>query len=144
MANTATSTWVSTVPIGETGIAGGQYIFETSFDLTGFDEDAVTIFGKFAADNSVDEVYLNGNLVAGVSGGGFTFWTPFTLDDGLQAGVNTLTFLFTNAPGAPPADNPGGFRLEMNGFAVVPEPSSVMLGLVGALGLGLIARRRSK
>ena len=141
LANTASSTWVSTVPVGETGIAPGQYIFETSFDLTGFDDTSILVLGKFAADNQVDEVYLNGNLVAGLTGGGFSSWTPFNLTSGFQPGVNNLTFLFTNAP---PGDNPGGFRLEMSGFAVVPEPSSIALCGIGLAGLALIARRRSR
>jgi hypothetical protein len=142
LANSSASTWISTIPDGAANVAAGQYIFTTSFDLSGFIPSTALIDARFSADNVVDQIFLNDVQLPGVGGGSYDGWTPFKMTSGFVPGVNTLTVLFTNAG---PGDNPGGFRLEMNGVAVrVPEPSSIVLCALGFAGLAAVYRRRRK
>jgi hypothetical protein len=144
LANGPTSNWISVVPDGTTNIAAGTYIFETTFDLTGMDESTAIVTGDFASDNTVTDVLLNG-VSAGIAGGGFTATTPFTFTSGFVPGMNSLIFVMENLPQpAPnPPENPGGFRVNLSGTAVVPEPSSVVLAVVGAAAF-FVCRRRAK
>lgn len=136
------SSWISTTALGTTNIPEGPYVFETSFTIpANLDPTSAIILGRFAADNQIDEVYLNG-LPLGISYSGFSALTDFTIDGGFVSGTNTLTVLVSNFG---PGDNPGGFRMEFDGFAYqIPEPSTlalVALALGGALVAGWRGRR---
>lgn len=69
----------------------------------------------------------------------FRSFSSFTITGGFVAGVNTLDFVVTDT------GNPGA--LNVNSLvgtvtAAVPEPSAIVLMLVG--GIGVLARRRIK
>jgi hypothetical protein len=134
---TAGSSFISVVPAGTTGIPGGQYTYETTFDLTGFDEKTFELAMRITADDSA-EVFLNGNAT-GITHSGFgSFSDVFYLTDGFQAGLNNLSIVLTNG-----GDNPGGLRVELTGFGQVPEPASMLVwGLMGAAFAGYTWRKR--
>jgi hypothetical protein len=132
------SSWISTVADGQAPILATQYVFETTFTIAAnLDPSTAIILGRMAADNVVDEVFLNG-VPLGISHVGFDTMVDFTIDSGFVSGTNTLTVLMSNLP----PDGPGGFRMELDGFASIPEPSSVVLMGLAGLGLAVVARRR--
>ena len=137
-ANT-TSTWIA--PTTNTNDLGGNYTYQTSFDLTGLDPSTFTIDGQFSVDDGLSDILLNGQST-GVNGAGFGGWTAFSLNslsgNGFNSGANTLEFLVNNG-----GNNPTGLRVEfldVNG-TLIPEPSgAILLALGGAL---LLRRRRN-
>jgi len=56
------SQWVS-MANWRTAKANSVYTFQTTFDLTGYDLDTIQLFGRFLADNGIQEVRVNGNPV---------------------------------------------------------------------------------
>ena len=134
------SAWIG--PNSDAALDGpaGNYDYRTTFSLTGFDAATASIVGRFAADDS-GIVLLNGIAVTGVQSLGFSSFTPFTIDRGFVAGINTLDFVVNNGGG------PTGLRAEMTGTAnasAVPEPSTLaVLALpAGLAGLLTLKRRR--
>jgi len=119
----------------------GDYIYRTTFDLTGFNLSTVVINGQYATDNS-GFIRLNGNVVGPSSPFvGYDHWTSFSLNSGFTSGINTLDFVVNNGGG------PTGLRVEMTGtgdvLSAVPAPPAVALFAVGLVGLaGFRAVRR--
>jgi hypothetical protein len=96
VANTAVSKWIG--PRGDTaGAAGGDYAYEVSFDLTGFDPSTVFLLGAWATDNVGMDVLLNGHSTGLLNGNQFASWTELTLTSGFVAGRNTVRFVVNNA-----------------------------------------------
>lgn len=128
------STWLS--PAGDTTGAEGDFNYSISFDLTGMDPASAEIQGRFAVDNDATFL-LNGNAT-GISGSGFGTFLPFSLTSGFQPGLNTLTVISHNGPGA----GPTGLRVEFDSASVmpIPEPGVSLLGLLATAGL--LRRRR--
>ena len=94
--NSDQSKWIG--PRFETsGAAGGDYTYQTTFDLTGFDPNTVVLLGGWATDNLGTDIKLNGNSTGLLNGTQFGALTPFTITTGFQAGVNTLEFLVNNS-----------------------------------------------
>ena len=94
LANGGNSQWVGVTADGTANVAGGQYTFRTSFDLTGKDHNSAEIDLRLAADNVIDDVLLNG-VSTGISYTGFNVLSSlFNINTGFAAGVNTLDFLF--------------------------------------------------
>jgi len=56
-------------------------------------------------------------------------------DDGIALNVGPSTFLFGNG---------GGISTIIDGTIVVPEPSSVVLSLLGIAGFGVVAIRKRR
>ena len=121
LANTATSQWIGPAA----GAAVGTYSYQVRFYLPCTQN--VQITGRWAVDNE-GGIYLNGNSspVASLTGylqSNFTQWHPFTINSGLVAGFNTLTFNVTNA------DNVTALRVELAGTAncCCPPTNTVVL-----------------
>lgn len=125
-------------------IEDGFYNYSISFDLTGFVPGSASFNGRFAADNQVTAITLNGNQITQGGLGDFATWTSFSASSGFVGGVNELVFRVRNA--ASPTGNPTGLRVEILGSAVtptaIPEPASWAM-LIAGFGLtGAMARRR--
>jgi MYXO-CTERM domain-containing protein len=136
-ADTSVSAWVSPGAFGNAG-TGGQYIYDLSFDLTGFDLASVTIEGLFSSDND-GALWLNDEPVAVTSGfAGFGTMKAFSLTSGFVAGINVIHAMVLNA------GDPTAFHVQFTNVAAspVPLPPPALL-LTGAL-LALGARRRRK
>jgi len=127
----------------------GDYTYETTFDLAGFDPTTASITGRWSSDNPGMEILINGILTPGnepTSSTQYSSWASFSITSGFMPGINTLDFVVHNDtwPGHD-YDNPTALRVEMVGAAVpVPEPISMIFfgsGLV-AIG-GYMARRRT-
>lgn len=117
----------------------GQYVYETDFSAV----TTAVIEGQYSSDNELLEVFLNDALVTAFpldGPNGFDSWTQFTLTSGFVSGTNTLDFVVQDdgVGGIDLGPAVTGFRAEL-GF--VPEPSTMVLGLLG-LGSFMIFRRR--
>jgi hypothetical protein len=142
VANTATSKWIAPRPNGghnfpasdcTIGCEDADYIYETTFDLTGLDPASVVISGRWAVDDSA-EMLLNGlstanTLAFGPGVRNYHVWTPFTLTEGFNGGLNTLTIIVNNQyfPDCGDSANPTGLHVQVAGTADVPEPASLLL-----------------
>ncbi len=110
----------------------GNYIYRTTFDLTGFDPMAVSISGRWSTDNYGREMLLNGVNTGNVNNAEFGVWTDFSITSGFMPGINTLDFVVENIGG------PTALRVEMTG-AAVPLPAAAWCGL-GLLGVMVTMR----
>ena len=146
-ASSTTSRWITTSTA--TNVPFGDYVFRTTFDLTGFVANTATITGQWAADNTGLNILLNGTSL-GFTSSGFSAYSPFTVTSGnpaFLAGLNTLDFVVRNDPGEPPADNPAGLRVQLTGQAnlvATPVPPTALLAVFGfgTVGFGRLVRRR--
>jgi hypothetical protein len=110
--------------------AQGDYTYQTTFDLTGYDLGKVSVVGTLAVDNTVTDVLING-ASTGITSPGFTSYTPITITTGLVAGNNTLDFLVNNAGEAP---SPAGLRVNLRGLLDIDttQPTPVLqVGITG-------------
>jgi len=150
LANTDTSQWVTPTPDANESldpVADGNYTYSLEFDLTGYDFDTASFAGRFATDNTVTSILLNGQEISG-SGGSYGYWTDFaSVADAFVAGLNTLSFNVTNFAQA--TSNPTGLRVEFLSSNVdelagpaVPEPATWAMMLVGFGVVGASMRRR--
>jgi hypothetical protein len=132
------SSWISVIATGNSNIAAGSYVFQTTFDLTGLDPSSAAITAQVAVDNTLTDIRLNGLPLAITRSGFAGFQAPLTINSGFVAGVNTLAFLVLNASASP---NPGGFRLEILDAQadVIPEPAT--MAALSIAGLLLLRRR---
>ena len=130
------SSWVAASSSTASAVSGGDHHFQAEVDLTGFDPSTAVLSGRFASDNEIVDVFVNG-VSQGIAGSSFSSWTDFTLDTDFQDGTNTVTFVVNNQ-----GDGAMGFRLEWSGTAdllpvVEPEPEpdpSIEAELVARLG----------
>ncbi len=136
-AGTPGSSWISTTATGTDNIAPGEYVYETTFDLTNLSGANAQLLIAVAADNSVN-ILLNGEETGFTHSGFAAFSAPFLITSGFIEGINTLQFVLTNAGTAP---NPGGLRVQILGSTTtIPEPGT--LSLLGLAIAGLTVRRR--
>ena len=88
-------------------VAPGNYVYHTTFDLTGFDPSSVVISGRLITDDN-----LVGFSVNGVDTGLrclYNTWTNFTIASGLVDGTNTVDVTVQNGG---TGNNPAGFQLQ--------------------------------
>jgi hypothetical protein len=137
------SRWITPKPNGVTSFDPATpvvYTYSTSFDLSGFDPATASFAGRFAADNTVDSIFLNGTQIG--SGGSFSDWSEFAASTGFVSGLNTLEFVVRNF--AQDGGNPTGLRVEFSdsNVNVVPEPASWAMMIAGFAAVGFAMRRR--
>ncbi len=136
-ANGPSSRWISSTA---TGGSAGTYVFETTFDLTGFNPSLTSITVSCGTDNFLDAVAING---AGVTGncdgfsGGFT--GMFSITSGFVTGINSLQFSVRDV-GAPMAFR-AQYTSDTTELSTVPEPGAFFLM---ACGLMVVAVRMRK
>jgi hypothetical protein len=148
IAEDANSRWLTPSPVildtlDQQPNPDGYYQYSLTFTLPEF--SAASFSGRFAADNDVTNITLNGHDLTqpGVPIGGFTDWTDFGASTSdFQQGSNKLTFTVRNW--AWTSANPSGFRAEFTGsrLAPVPEPASWALMILGFGSVGAMVRRR--
>jgi hypothetical protein len=135
--NNATSLWIWQQANGQP--TNVTRTFRTTFSLTGLNPSTASIMGTWAADNFLDQILINGVSIGTIPNnlGGFNFgsFSPFNINSGFQADINTLDFVVRDVGVI------SGFRVgEISGTAQpisqsVPEPSSTL----GILALGVLA-----
>lgn len=150
LADDTTSRWITPTPAAGDDLddpVDTFYTYTLDFSLAGFDAASAVFAGRFAVDNVLTSVTLNG-ISLGASGGGFSSWTNFASVPGsFVAGNNQLAFVVNNI--GQDSGNPGGLRVEFTSsnadavVAAVPEPASWAM-LIGGFGLagGALRRRR--
>jgi hypothetical protein len=122
--NSADSKWVVPSP----GTAGpGTYTYSTSFELAGCDPTSVVISGRWASENGFIRVNGGTAQLFPTTPGGFSAFTPFTLNSSnslFRDGINTLEFV------ANTQSSVTGVRVEMSGSgnccACVATPSGLL------------------
>jgi PEP-CTERM motif-containing protein len=137
MANGPNSKWLSlqTIPIG---VTSGNYIYRTTFDLTGYNPATARIDGNWTGDDDGIDIKINAlSTLNSYSGPNqFMVFHPFTITNGFSPGLNTLDFIINNGL------DRTGIRTELSLVAVpVPEPSTLVLC---GIGFGLLVRPRKK
>jgi hypothetical protein len=153
--NTPVATWISANPVqtGEVappGLAAGTYIYRLTFSLAANQNPALaSITGHWAADD-LSMIFLNGVYVPNLTNlsglSGPPQLQPFNIPSGgnqnlFVAGENHLDFIVVNQ-----AFGTSGLMVsDITGNApLIPEPSTVVLSLIGGLGLGYSAWRRRR
>ena len=136
------SNWISPFVAAGTSATMGTYTYRTTFDLSGPLAGTAVLTGRWATDNT-GEMVLNG-VSLGITSGGFLAWSPFTISSGFVAGLNTLDFVVTNAPGT--GLNPTSLRVEISGEAgtAAPEPSTGLVVALSLCGLAGWSRARTR
>ncbi len=114
----------------------GNYTYQTTFDLTGFNPSTASIRGKWSSDNEGVGIWLNGTTQIGFGTSDSQFklgYVDFTATSGFISGLNTLEFKIYNRGG------PTGLRVEMAGS--VPD-GGLTVALLGMSLSGLAFFRR--
>lgn len=137
--NTPTADWISPGSSGGDSWPVGNYDYQTTFDLAGFDPLTAQLSGMWTSDNDAC-IFLNG-VSTGVCTGFTDFGElhAFSITSGFRAGINTLDFMVDNGGG------PTGLIVEISGTAsggTTPEPSSLLLTGSGLLTLVGVFRRK--
>jgi len=123
--------------------AVGDYVYRTTFDLSGLDQTSASLKFRWATDDVGSNVVING-----VSTGLSAPWANFsgwqTINSNFVAGINTLDFKVNNSGG------PTGLRVEFDHqlsqatavVSSVPEPETLAMMMMGLAMMGVVRRRR--
>jgi hypothetical protein len=143
LADTATGEWIGPDAGGNENVndAVGNYYYQESFSLTGFNTSSVTLSGFWAVDNQ-GCIYLNGtntgDCINGVGGANYSVLTAFSIVNGQGGAFETVNTASTST-------NPTGVFVELSGtgtlLGAAPEPASFGFVGLGLAALGLARRR---
>jgi hypothetical protein len=112
--------------------------YRTTFDLTGYIPAGGFLVGQWSADDSGLQIRINGVAVPGVGVAQYDQWTPFRIEAGFVAGINTLEFDTLST------QSPTGLRVEFSeSVFAVPEPGNWALMAAGLLAVATRVRRRT-
>ncbi len=125
----------------------GNYAYELTVDLSGYDPATASISGSWGADQ-FGSISLNGNGT-GVSlpdgnwnSANAPNLNPFTISSGFVSGINKLDFIVTEP------DDGDGLRVRNLSLTAraVPEPSSIALvgGFLAIAGAALVRRAKNR
>ncbi len=120
VANTDRSKWIAPLPDSSSAL-GGDYAYQTTFDLTGFDPATAVLLGNWATDNLGTDIKINGTSTGLQNGTQFNAFTPFTVSAGFVAGTNVLEFLLNNAD---PETGYTGLRVDNLRVGALPVSST--------------------
>lgn len=147
IANSSTSMWISPAFDYNAGNSDpvAQFTYETHFDLSGLANPTTASFlFRFAVDNDLIDVRVNGTSIGPVLPGFFAYFTgPVTISSSNAAfisGINTLDFVTQNTPAI--IQNPAGLRVEFD--SATPEPGTYGLVGIALATFGLVHRRRAR
>lgn len=144
--NTSSYKWISAASNGSLGVNPTTYAYQTTFDLTGYDPNSVSLVFRCAVDNIFVSYALNGTAYTtgcGSQTNSFQFGPVQTLSTGFVSGTNTLTF---NSSGDGTTD---GLIVSIDRFSgqattTTPEPSTMALLGTGLFGIVPMLRRRKR
>jgi hypothetical protein len=143
------STWIApsfgvTSPLA--GNVAGYYNFVDSFMLG--DASTFTLKGRFAVDNGIVKVLVNGNetgiTLAATGTSDFDTWHDFNITASYLFNSNAMNYLtfqvqnLGNSSDPAQSGNPVGLRVE------VPEPGTLALVGLALFGFGAVRRRKQK
>jgi hypothetical protein len=145
--NSPDSRWIGPIADGRTAVGGpgGNWAYETTFDLSSVDLSTFELTGRLASDNT-SKIFLNGvNTGTGAPGGivcCYDHFTAFRITSGFVPGVNRLDFIVHNSDCGPECVNPTGLRVEYGLFpVVVPEPMTFICVIAGLLAMKVLRWR---
>ena len=124
--NNAKSGWLGPVNPATNGAAPGNYVYETTFDLTGFDPASARVTAQVAVDDTLTDVLINGVSTGITYSFSNALSAAFVVTSGFVAGLNRLEFRTANRGALP---NPTGFRSQLSGTAVAVLPTTTTLPL---------------
>ena len=144
-ADTATAAWAAPQASGNAGPAG-IYAYDLVIDLTGLNPATASIVGTFGTDND-GSISLNGNAPVATTGvAAFGAPTPFTMNSGFVAGLNTI-HLQVNNQGDPTAFFVS-FTSATASAVLLPVPALSWPALAGLAlllaGLGSLLARKER
>lgn len=142
----AGSEWIGRADGSGGNTPSANYIFTTTFDLTGLDFTTASITGRIGSDDAAS-IFLNG-VDSGFSGSNFASLTNFVLNSDFVPGLNVLEFVVLNSTFT--GVNPMGLVItDLAGTAdivsrdPIPEPGTLALFGLGLAGLGFARRKKT-
>ena len=145
VADGSSSRWISVDASGSHD--AGDYVFRTTFNLTGFNTALTSLSFTCGVDNRVADVQINGTSVFGLGNSCDSYVNlglPRQINSNFLAGVNTLDFTVRNDDD----EGPVAFRVQYTsdttpiGSSEVPEPGTLLISAAGIAALQILRMRR--